>query len=152
MKAVIEVALGQEPSNLEPVISQYCIERAIITKPGIVKKIIGLEEALKISGIKEIFLNVKPGDKVIQPRSNVEKAGHIIAIGKTLDEAVKRAMAVKEIKNKDAIRAWKNMFAQNGIITRDATGTYVSPKIIENNTVIVPVTTQVAALTEIKKE
>lgn len=103
MKAAIEVALGQEPSNLEPVISQYCIERAIITKPGIVKKIIGLEEALKISRIKEIFLNVKPGDKVIQPRSNVEKAGHIIAIGKTLDEAVKSYEQCRDIIKFDMI-------------------------------------------------
>src|SRR5271157_3691845 len=74
MKAVIEVALGQEPGNLEPVISMTAIERAIIPKLGIVKKIIGLEEALKVPGIKDIFINVKPGEKVIQPRSNVEKA------------------------------------------------------------------------------
>jgi isopentenyl diphosphate isomerase/L-lactate dehydrogenase-like FMN-dependent dehydrogenase/biotin carboxylase len=87
MKAVIEVALGQEPGNLEPVINMTAIERAIIPKPGIVKKITGLEEALKVPGIKEIFINVKPGEKVTQPRSNVDKAGHIIAVGKTLAEA-----------------------------------------------------------------
>lgn len=87
MKAAIEVALGQEPGNLEPVMNQVAIERAIITKPGFVKKITGLEEALKIPGIREIFLNVRPGDKVIQPRSNVEKAGHIIATGATLEDA-----------------------------------------------------------------
>ena len=98
MKAMIEVALGQEPGNLEPVINQFSIERAIITKNGIVKKITGLEEALKIPGIKEIFLNVKPGDKVIQPRSNVEKAGHIISIGKTLNEAV-QALKCRNILN-----------------------------------------------------
>lgn len=68
----------------------------------------------------------------------------VLASGKlTLDEAVKRAMAVKEIKNKDAIRAWKNMFAQNGVITRDATGTYVSPKVAEAPIIatVTPVTT-----------
>jgi len=88
IKAAIEVALGQEPGNLEPVFNQTAIERAIITKPGIVKKIIGLEEALKVPGIEEIFLSVTPGDKVTHPRSNVDKAGHIIAVGKTLDEAI----------------------------------------------------------------
>ncbi|HRZ26021.1 MAG TPA: alpha-hydroxy-acid oxidizing protein [Spirochaetota bacterium] len=86
MRAAIEVALGQEPGNLEPVHSRVAIERAIITKPGIVKKINGLEEALKVPGIKEIFLNIKPGEKIVKPRSNVEKAGHIIAVGKTLKE------------------------------------------------------------------
>ncbi|MBP7734964.1 MAG: alpha-hydroxy-acid oxidizing protein [Spirochaetes bacterium] len=103
MKAAVEVALGQEPGNLEPVINRFCIERAIITKPGIVKKISGLEEALKVPGIKEIFLNVKPGDKVIQPRSNVEKAGHIISVGKTLAEAVQHYEQCRDIIKFDMI-------------------------------------------------
>ena len=103
MKAVIEVALGQEPGNLEPVMNQYAIERAIITKSGIVKKITGLEEALKIPGIREIFLNVKPGDKVMQPRSNVEKAGHIIAVGKTLADAVESIEKCKSVLNFEMI-------------------------------------------------
>jgi isopentenyl diphosphate isomerase/L-lactate dehydrogenase-like FMN-dependent dehydrogenase/biotin carboxylase len=103
IKAAIEVALGQEPGNLEPVINQTAIERAIITKPGIVKKITGLEEALKIPGIKEIFLNVQPGDKVIQPRSNVEKAGHIIAVGKTLADAVASVDQCKKVLNFEMI-------------------------------------------------
>lgn len=103
IKAAIEVALGQEPGNLEPIISRTAIERAIITKPGIVKKITGLEEALKVPGIKEIFLNVKPGDKVIQPRSNVEKAGHIIAVGSTLGEAVASVDQCKKVLNFEMI-------------------------------------------------
>ena len=105
MKAAIEVALGQEPGNLEPVMSRVSIERAIITRPGFVKKITGLEEALKINGIKEIFLNVKPGDKVIQPRSNVEKAGHIIAVGATLEEATASFDTCKKILNLEMIEA-----------------------------------------------
>lgn len=95
MKAVIEVAMGQEPGNLEPVINRVAIERAIITSPGIVKRINGLEEALKIPGIEEIFLNVTEGDRVTFPRSNVEKTGHIIAVGNTLnkaEECVKKCM------------------------------------------------------------
>ncbi len=90
MRAAIEVALGQEPGNLEPIYNRVSIERAIITRPGIVKKINGLEEALKITGIEEIFLNIKPGDKIVKPRSNVEKAGHIIAVGKNLKEVEAR--------------------------------------------------------------
>ena len=71
----------------------------------------------------------------------------VLAGGKlTLDEAVKRAMAVKEIKNKDAIRAWKNMFAQNGVITRDATGTYVSPKVVEAPVIATVTPTAVVAV------
>lgn len=87
MKAAVEVALGQEPGNLEPVLNRVSIERAILCKPGIVKKISGLEEALKVPGIEAIFLNIKEGDLVVMPRSNVEKSGHIIAVGNNLKEA-----------------------------------------------------------------
>jgi hypothetical protein len=34
MKAAIEVSLGQEPGNLEPVFNRVAIERAVICKPG----------------------------------------------------------------------------------------------------------------------
>ena len=55
----------------------------------------------------------------------------ILAGGKILlNDAVAKAMAQKQIKNKDAVRAWKNMFAQNGTITREETGVYVSPKTV----------------------
>ncbi len=87
MKAAIEVATGQEPGNLEPLFHKVSIERSIITRPGFVSRISGLEEALKVEGIKEIFIDVKVGDKVVSPRSNVEKAGHIIAAADTLQEA-----------------------------------------------------------------
>ncbi|NMB65800.1 MAG: ATP-grasp domain-containing protein, partial [Spirochaetes bacterium] len=97
MRAAIEVALGQEPGNLEPLYNRVSIERAIITKPGIVKKICGVEEALKIPGIAEIFITVKPGDKVKKPTSNVEKAGHIIAVADTLKEAEEAVRKCKEM-------------------------------------------------------
>lgn len=97
MRAAIEVALGQEPGNLEPLYNRVSIERAIITRPGIVKKICGVEEALKIPGIAEIFINVKPGDKVKKPTSNVEKAGHIIAVADTLEDAEKAVRKCKEM-------------------------------------------------------
>ncbi|MDY6969354.1 MAG: ATP-grasp domain-containing protein, partial [Spirochaetota bacterium] len=96
MRAAIEIALGQEPGNLEPVINRVAIERAIITKSGIVKGITGLEKALKIQNIKEIFMNVEQGDRVVEPRSNVEKAGHIIAVGDTLEEAEKAVLQCRE--------------------------------------------------------
>ncbi len=97
MKAAIEVALGQEPGNLEPLYQHVSIERAIIAQPGIVRRINGLEEALKISGITEIFINVKSGDKIIAPRSNVEKAGHIIAVGDNFEDAERAVARCREI-------------------------------------------------------
>ncbi len=101
MKAMIEVSIGQEPGNLEPLFNRVAIERAIICKPGIIKKISGLEEALKVPGIEEIFLNIKEGDRVIKPTSNVEKSGNIIAVGENLQQAeaaVKRCMELLKIE------------------------------------------------------
>ena len=72
------------------------IERAIITRPGIVRKINGLEDALKVPGIAEIFIDVKPGDKVAAAL-NVEKAGHIIAVGNTLAEAEESVVKCREL-------------------------------------------------------
>jgi biotin carboxylase len=87
MKAAIEVALGEEPGNLEPLFNRVCIERGIITKPGFIRKITGMEEALKVPGIAHIFMDARVGDRVVPPRTNMDKAGHIIAVGETLEEA-----------------------------------------------------------------
>lgn len=106
MKAMIEVSLGQEPGNLEPLFNRVAIERAIICKPGVVKKISGLEEALKVPGIEEIFLNIKEGDTVVKPRSNVEKSGNIIAVAETLaqaESAVKKCMELLKIETSTEI-------------------------------------------------
>ncbi len=96
MRAMIEVALGQEPGNLEPVKNRVSIERAILAEPGVVKKISGLDRALKISGVEEIFLNVKVGDTIKKPRSNVEKAGNIIVVADSLKEAESIAKECRE--------------------------------------------------------
>lgn len=93
MKGAIEIALGQEPGNLEPVKNSVSIERCIITKPGMVKNISGVDVARQIKHINEIYLNVGIGDRVVTPRSNVEKAGHIIATADTLNQA---EQAIKE--------------------------------------------------------
>jgi isopentenyl diphosphate isomerase/L-lactate dehydrogenase-like FMN-dependent dehydrogenase/biotin carboxylase len=101
MKAAIEVAIGQEPDNLEPVHNRISIERALITKPGIVRRILGIEDAHKVPGIAEIFINVKPGDTIVVPKSNVEKAGHIIAVADSLalaEEAVAKARELISIE------------------------------------------------------
>ena len=104
MKAAVEISLGQEPTNLEPVHKKVSIERAIIAKPGIVNRISGLDEARRVEGVNEIFMNIVPGDRTVVPKSNVEKAGNIIATADTLEEAeavVARAKAMIEIDVSD---------------------------------------------------
>jgi biotin carboxylase len=89
MANVIRIALGQPPRGLDQRYSRVSMESAIIPPPGRVTAIHGLDEALSIRGVKHVFLNVDIGDVVVTPRSNVEKAGHIIAVGENRDEALK---------------------------------------------------------------
>ncbi|MFW6365035.1 MAG: alpha-hydroxy-acid oxidizing protein [Spirochaetota bacterium] len=96
MKAAIEISLGEEPGNLVPVKNLVSIERAIIPGPGIVDSISGVEEARRIPGVNDIILNVSEGDTVVVPRSNVDKAGHIIATAPSLEEAEAIIRQVRE--------------------------------------------------------
>jgi biotin carboxylase len=96
----IRIALGGAPRGLKEKLRRVSMEAAIIPRPGKVKRIEGLEEALSIPGVRHIFLNVDIGDTVIRPRSNVEKAGHIIAVADTRDEVlavVKQALSTIKI-------------------------------------------------------
>jgi isopentenyl diphosphate isomerase/L-lactate dehydrogenase-like FMN-dependent dehydrogenase/biotin carboxylase len=99
MKAAVEIVLGFEPSNLEPLYHRISIERSIITEPGIVKRIANIEEARAVPGISDIYIDVKVGDRVKKPTSNVEKAGHIIAVGDTIEEAERAVEECRKIMN-----------------------------------------------------
>ncbi len=89
IRNAIDIALGYPPNNLTPTRNWVAIEKAIIPEPGTVTEISGLDEALSISGVKNIFLNVAIGDEVKHPTSNVEKSGNIIIVKENRDEALK---------------------------------------------------------------
>ncbi|MEW5692057.1 MAG: alpha-hydroxy-acid oxidizing protein [Candidatus Hydrogenedentota bacterium] len=78
IKAAIEIALGMKPKIPKKFLNKVSIERAIIPVPGEIKSITGIDEALKIRGVAEIYLRNKEGDKVYYPQSNMDKAGNII--------------------------------------------------------------------------
>ena len=83
----IRIAMGKSPEDLTPSTQNVSIESAILPNPGIVKKISGIEEALTIKGVNHVFLNVKIGDEVLQPKNNVEKAGNIIVTSDSRESA-----------------------------------------------------------------
>ncbi|MEI0557332.1 alpha-hydroxy-acid oxidizing protein [Brachyspira intermedia] len=93
IKNAIEIALGNPPSDLKPKWDKVSVEKAFLPGTGIIESIDGVENAKKIEGIKEIFIKTKPGDILVTPTNNLEKAGNIIAVGNTRDEAI--AMANK---------------------------------------------------------
>ncbi|HQB61362.1 MAG TPA: alpha-hydroxy-acid oxidizing protein [Spirochaetota bacterium] len=99
IRNALDIALGYPPSSLVPTKKCFSIEQAIIPAPGIVKEIIGVEEALAIEGVKNIFFHVKEGDEVVIPKSNVEKAGNFIVVRDTREEAWEVVRKVHKIIN-----------------------------------------------------
>ena len=99
IKAAIRIALGQDPGDLTPKYNLVAVERAIIPGSGVIKKIEGIEEALNIEGVKNVFITCSVGQVIHIPTSNVEKCGHVIAVGKTREEALAKAnLGVKTVK------------------------------------------------------
>ncbi|MFW6138825.1 MAG: alpha-hydroxy-acid oxidizing protein [Spirochaetota bacterium] len=99
IKAAINIALGGPPGDLRPKYSRVACERAIIPGTGVVKSIQGVEDALDLPGVKNVFITCSPGDTVHIPTSNVEKCGNVIAVGETREQALEAAnLGVKTIK------------------------------------------------------
>ena len=88
IKNAIEIALGNPPSDLKPKWNKVSIEKAFLPGTGIIESIEGVENAKKVEGIKEVFIKTKAGDILVTPTNNLEKAGNIIAVGNTRDEAI----------------------------------------------------------------
>jgi biotin carboxylase len=66
-------------------------ERAFISVPGAVASIEGCVEAERMPYIKQLFLRVGPGDRVVFPSNNVQKCGNVISQAPTRAAAVEAA-------------------------------------------------------------
>jgi len=86
-RAALLIALGETPDNLEPVLNRVSIERSLLSPPGKLIQIHGIDETKKIDGVNEIFLQSKSGDVIKEPTNNIDKSGHVIIAADTLDEA-----------------------------------------------------------------
>lgn len=84
----IRVALGEPAPRVKPRWNRTSAERAIISIPGVLASLSGVDDARKASGVEEIFIARTAGSKVTFPRNNVEKVGNVIAVAETRAEAV----------------------------------------------------------------
>lgn len=89
IRAGIEVALGQAPTDLKPKHEMVAVERSIIPPAGKILSIRGVDEAMKIRGVREIILMKEPGDTVGDLHSNMGKTGYVITTAKTREEAIR---------------------------------------------------------------
>jgi biotin carboxylase len=69
----------------------FSAERAFISIPGRVASISGCLEAERLPYVKQLFLRVAPGDRVVFPANNVEKCGNLISQAPTREAAVEAA-------------------------------------------------------------
>ncbi|HEB32127.1 MAG TPA: ATP-grasp domain-containing protein [Spirochaetes bacterium] len=99
IKAAINIAMGEPPGDLSEKYKKVSVERAIIPGSGMVRSIDGVEEAVSLKGVKNVFVTCAVGDTVHIPTSNVEKCGNVIAVGATREEALKSAnLSVKTVR------------------------------------------------------
>ncbi len=99
IRAALHIALGEPPGNLDEKFNRVAVERAIIPGSGTVRDIQGIEEALSIEGVKNVFVTTSVGETVHIPTSNVEKCGNVIAVAETREEALSKAnLAVQTVK------------------------------------------------------
>jgi biotin carboxylase len=68
-------------------------ERALVSIPGAVASVEGCLETERMPYVKQLFLRVSPGDRVVFPSNNVQKCGNVISQAPTRAEAVEAAEA-----------------------------------------------------------
>ncbi|MBO7416009.1 MAG: ATP-grasp domain-containing protein [Bacteroidaceae bacterium] len=85
--AAIDVAMGVEP-NLAPMAEPQGVAiRYFTPKPGVVRSIEGLE-LLQRPEVYDAEIYVKPGDKVREVKSSLDRSGHVIVTAASVAEAI----------------------------------------------------------------
>jgi isopentenyl diphosphate isomerase/L-lactate dehydrogenase-like FMN-dependent dehydrogenase/biotin carboxylase len=93
LRAAIQIALGDEPDGLDPRRQRVAIERGILGAAGKIVTLDGKAEMEATPGVALVHFTRKPGDVAPEITSNIDKIGHILAVGETLAEAEAAAEA-----------------------------------------------------------
>jgi biotin carboxylase len=95
VEAAIRLALGEEPTRaeLEPRWSKAVAQRYLFPPAGVVTSVDGVDEAAATDGVALLEVRVNRGDRVRPMTSHVCRAGVVITVGDTREEAVARAEA-----------------------------------------------------------
>ncbi len=110
--AALNIAVGIPPGDLTPRWDKVCAERALISIPGVVQEVNGLQVAAGLPGVTNVFLRVAAGDRVVFPANNVQKCGNVLAVGDDREAAAaaaSRALASLEVRLKaleERTEAW----------------------------------------------
>ena len=95
-EGTINLALGREP-DLKPRHEPQGASIRYLTPPaGRVVSIEGVERARQMPGVRILTLDVAPGDLVPEMKSSLTRVGHVIAEGKTANQAVRNAESARD--------------------------------------------------------
>jgi biotin carboxylase len=90
----LAVALGRSarPAQLAPTVKAGggCI-RFLVARPGELREVEGVRAAFELNGVKGIRLYRRPGHRFGPLRRGADRAGAILAVGDSRDEALARA-------------------------------------------------------------
>ncbi|MDR3122295.1 MAG: ATP-grasp domain-containing protein [Treponema sp.] len=89
-RGAIFAALGR-PWKPRPRRNWTSAERAVISIPGVVRSIHGLEQARATERVKNVFLRIEAGSAVRFPENNVAKCGNVISAAPDRAAAVEAA-------------------------------------------------------------
>jgi biotin carboxylase len=89
--AALSAALGEEiaPSTLAPVakVGGACV-RFLVAPPGELREVTGVQEAFALDGIRGIRIYRRPGHRFGDLRRGADRAGAVLAVGDSRDEAL----------------------------------------------------------------
>ncbi len=92
--AALSAALGEEiaAASLAPVarVGGACV-RFLVAPPGELREVKGIEEAFAQEGIRGIRIYRRPGHRFEQFRRGADRAGAVLAVGESREQALKRA-------------------------------------------------------------
>jgi len=92
--AALSAAVGDEvlPSALAPVakVGGACV-RFLVPPPGELREVLGMEEAFAQEGIRGIRIYRRPGHRFGEFRRGADRAGAVLAVGDSREEALERA-------------------------------------------------------------
>jgi biotin carboxylase len=88
----IDAALGRETPTLEPApqVGGACV-RFLVAPPGALRELQGLEEAAALEGVEWVRVYREPGTSFAPLRRGADRAGAVLATGRSREEAVARA-------------------------------------------------------------
>jgi biotin carboxylase len=92
--AALAAALGEEvlSAALAPVakVGGACV-RFLVAPPGQLREVIGVQEAFALEGIRGIRIYRRPGHRFGELRRGADRAGAVLAVGDSREEALERA-------------------------------------------------------------